>query len=583
MRWLIISPFFVLMLISGFVLYLFSTVTISNVANSIGTQYIQEVESRIYDRISDFTAPLSSIVEINRNAFSYQPTRLDDLTAVSGRLYEQAIPYPHMTFVSIATIDGRYIASSRDPIGEIRHNIAANYVNQAFMMEGFEYDPVNFIGDKILTDPSFSYDPRTRPFYTDAVKNRGMTWSPIHPYYGFPTLGIGLAGPIYSQQGDLLGVAAASIALIELDEYLEAIDLVENAYTFIAEEDGALIATSERDELYKIVDGVVTRITLATHANKLFNTANQYLDNGEHSFDVDGDLYLYRVHPITLPYGKKWLIGIIIPESHHKNLLAEYSHSLAAITLGIFVCIGLVGSLIAHYISKPIQQLNLAANDSKLESIQRLPRPISHIFEINSLAQELQKMANILSDIMQNLEQKVAQRTSYLQGENQDLLELSLKDELTGLYNRRGFNQIFSESLAYAEKNHKTVTFVMCDIDYFKHINDNYGHNVGDLTLIYVAETFKSHVRPHDIVARYGGEEFALVFVDIEITQVILRLNQIRQSLSENPAIENHHITLSFGVTEQKEVSPASFEELISSSDGKLYQAKHCGRNRIIS
>ncbi|MDF2153484.1 hypothetical protein [Vibrio sp. CAU 1672] len=134
LRWLIIIPFVVLVFISGMTVYLLSTSTIANAAKSVGVQYIQEVESRIYDRVLNFMAPLSSIVEINRDAFSYRPELLDDLAPVGGRFYEQAVPYPQMTFISVATADGRYVASSRDPIGRVQHSIAANYVNNAFTM-----------------------------------------------------------------------------------------------------------------------------------------------------------------------------------------------------------------------------------------------------------------------------------------------------------------------------------------------------------------------------------------------------------------------------------------------------------------
>ena len=234
LRWLIVVPFVVLTLIAGITLYLVSTITIANVANSVGIQYIKEVEDRIYGHVRNFTAPLSSIVDINRNAFSYRPELLDSLTPLASRFYEQAMPYPHMTFISVATTDGRYLSSTRNPFKTEHHSIAANFVNKTLTMEGFEYDPVRHIGDKIEKDPSFSYDPRTRPFYQDAVQAQGMVWSKIHPYYGFPTLGIGLSGPIYDQQGKLLGVTATSVALTELDDFLESIALVDNAYIFLA-------------------------------------------------------------------------------------------------------------------------------------------------------------------------------------------------------------------------------------------------------------------------------------------------------------------------------------------------------------
>lgn len=584
LRWLIITPFVLLALISGMFMYFFSTVTISNIANNVGEQYIKEVENRIADRVKDFIAPLSNIAEINRDAFSHKPELLNNLLPLATRFYEQAVPYEHMTFISIATADGRYLASARDPIGKVQHNIAANFVNKPFTMEGFEYDPKHYIGAKIETDPTFIYDPRKRPFYLEALNAKTMTWSDIHPYFGRPTLGIGLSVLIYGQYGKILGVTATSIALVELDHYLESLELVDNAYVFLAEENGALIATSSKGALYDNTDGVYNRVNLNNHPVPLFKMASKQLKQGSYQLNIEGEDYLYRVSNISLKYGKKWLIGILIPSSYHKGVLAEYTQTTIIITLSLFACIALIGSAIAWYIGKPIEQLNQAANDKKIESILLLPQPMSRIREINSLSQGLHSMADNLVDIMQHLEQKVSERTSDLQDENDNLLENSLTDELTTLYNRRGFNLAFEKALKSAQHKAHQLTFVLGDIDYFKRINDSFGHSVGDSALVSVAMNIKKHTRlTKDIVARYGGEEFALVFIDMENEQVIERLNNIQQDFAAYPVFENQHITMSFGLVNLKEHKNISAEALIEEADKKLYQAKNSGRNKIVS
>ena len=571
------------MLVSGITVYFFSTVTITNVTNRVGMQYIAEVENRVYDRVVNFTAPLSAIVEINRNAFSHQPHLLDDLSSQAGRLYEQAKPYPQMTFISVATIDGRYLASSQDPFGNAQLNIAANFVNKPLTMEGFKYDPVHFIGDKIQSDPIFSYDPRLRSFYQDAVNSGGTVWSKINPYYGIPILGVGLSSPIYNQEGQLLGVTATSIALIELDRYLESIELVDNAYIFLAEEDGALIATSSCDELCAINDEKPMRVNLVTHNNKILQMAGKMLKSGVHSFKVDGADFIYRVRPINLALGKTWLIGVIVPTSHHRSLLTEYTRSTVIITLLLFVCIALLGSIIAWYIGKPIQQLSKAANDSNLGSIKKLPQPLGRIREINSLSRGLQLKADKLFDIMLNLERKVAQRTSYLEDANDTLLERSLMDELTNVYNRRGFNQVFEQAFNTAIEKQKSLTLIICDIDYFKRVNDQFGHPSGDLALVAVAKVLKQHLRAQDIVARYGGEEFALVIMGVNIEQVRFRLNKIRQSFCINPVFDAQHITMSFGVAHYLDVASTTIDNMIHVADKNLYRAKNTGRDKIVS
>lgn len=587
LRWLIIIPFALLALLSGVVMYFVSTITISNIANNVGEQYIKEVENRIDDRVRNFIAPLSNILEINRDAFSHKPALLNNLRPLASRFYEQSAPYEQVTFISVATSDGRYIASARELSGVAKPHLAANFINKPLTMEGFEYDPQDYIGVKRENDPTFDYDPRGRPFYKDAEQAKSIVWSDITPYYGYPTLGIGLSAPIYDQKDKLLGVTATSVALSELDDFLKSLELVDNAYVFLAEENGDLIATSGKDALYDNTNGVYSRYSLNNHPNPLFKIACQHLTPGAYLIDVEGEHYLYHISNISLKYGETWVIGILIPSAYHEGILAEYTETTIFITLILFACIALIGSAIAWYIGKPIQLLNQAANDQKIESILLLPQPMSKISEINSLSLGLHSMADNLVDILQHLEQKVSERTLYLQGENENLLESALTDELTAIYNRRGFNIVFEKALKYAKENDHKLTFVLSDIDFFKRINDDFGHIIGDNALVSVAMNMKKHTRSDkDIVARYGGEEFALVFLDMDTEQVIDRLNNIRKEFATNPVFKTQqitkYITMSFGLVDLKEHSSMSAETIIDRADRRLYKAKNSGRNKII-
>ncbi len=570
-------------MISGITMYLISSVTITNITNNVGLQYIKEVEHRIHDRVTDVTLPLIRLVDINRNIISNHPELLDDLRPIAPTLYQQAVPFPHMTFISVATADGRYIASSHDPQGKDPYHIAANFINNVFTMEAFEFDPIHIIGSKIETEPTFNYDPRSRPFYIAAIKANKVVWSDIHPYYGNGILGVGLSVPIYDKKNKLLGVTATSVALIELERYLESLDLVDKAYVFLAEKNGALIATSGKDDLYRGKDDSLKRVYLHNHPEKLLQLASQYLEIGSYQLNLNGEKYLYHLAPVALGHEKTWLVGILMPAAYHEVALAEYTQTTVFITLVLFACIALIGSAIAWYIGKPIHALSNAANDKKIESILKLPQPMSRISEINSLNQGLHSMASNLVDTLQNLEDKVSQRTSHLQDENENLIESAITDELTSLYNRRGFNQAFNKAIKSAQLNKRQLAVVIGDIDHFKGINDQFGHVLGDEALISVAKNLKKHTRSsNDIVARYGGEEFVLVFVDMEHSQVMARLNNIQKEFAAHPVFDEQNITMSFGLVMTNNRSTFSAEALLEQADKKLYQAKNSGRNKII-
>ncbi|WP_425642345.1 sensor domain-containing diguanylate cyclase [Marinomonas gallaica] len=581
---LIVVPFALLATLGGVTVYLFSTATISNVSDNVGLHYIKETESRVYDRVTDFMAPLSILAELNRDAIAHHPEWLADLDTIGGRFYEQAVPYPYMTFISLATADGRYINSTRDPFGSRGdHHLANNYTGEPRSLEAFEYDPIQYIGPRIASEPSYpNYDPRTRPFYQDAVKQQGMTWSSISPYFGYHSLGVGLSTPIYDEQGTLLGVTATSVALVALDKYLQSIELVDDSYVFLAERNGDLIATSSDEALFSETNGSTERMSLSSHSNSVLKRAGEALIEGDQKLDVNGERFLYHLHPIELPYGEVWYLGVLIPESYYRNMLTEYSSALFFIVLVIFISIALAGSLIARFIGKPILRLNEAVNANSLERIRAIPQPLSYVHEINSLGRGLQGMANKLSDVMQNLEQKVAQRTSHLKNENEALLAQSTTDELTGLYNRRGFNLLFEQAFELAKQQNKSICTVLCDIDHFKRVNDTLGHVEGDKALIAVAAVLKQHFRPHDIVARYGGEEFMLIMVDMGKDDAVSRLHKVRQTLIKQPTHKDFPITLSFGVTCTDGSTHVTLEELVNDVDAKLYQAKNTGRDKIV-
>lgn len=314
----------------------------------------------------------------------------------------------------------------------------------------------------------------------------------------------------------------------------------------------------------------------------MLKRAGEALIEGSHQLNVNGERFLYHLRPIELPYGQVWYLGVLIPESYYRNMLTEYSTALFFIVLVIFISIALAGSLIARFIGKPILQLNDAVKSNSLERIRTIPQPLSHVYEINSLGRGLQGMAYKLSDIMQNLEQKVAQRTSHLKNENEELLEQSTTDELTGLYNRRGFNLLFEQAFELAKQQNKSICTVLCDIDHFKRVNDTLGHVEGDKALIAVAAVLKQHFRPHDIVARYGGEEFMLIMVDMGKDDAVSRLHKVRQTLIKQPTHKDFPITLSFGVTCTDGSTHLTLEELVNDVDAKLYQAKNTGRDKIV-
>jgi diguanylate cyclase (GGDEF)-like protein len=161
--------------------------------------------------------------------------------------------------------------------------------------------------------------------------------------------------------------------------------------------------------------------------------------------------------------------------------------------------------------------------------------------------------------------------------------ELSQKDELTGLKNRRAFFEQAGRALEQARRFCHPVSLIMMDIDHFKMINDNHGHAAGDRVLQAVADLFQKSVRQIDIVARMGGEEFALVLPETALEDAAYLAERLRariEDLAVTDGGEGIGITASFGVANSPDGNK-NIDLLLTDADGALYAAKRSGRNRV--
>ncbi|MBA3026423.1 MAG: diguanylate cyclase [Sulfurimonas sp.] len=158
------------------------------------------------------------------------------------------------------------------------------------------------------------------------------------------------------------------------------------------------------------------------------------------------------------------------------------------------------------------------------------------------------------------------------------------RDYLTGLYNRRYFYEHMSEYMAEAKESAEHFTVAVVDIDYFKKINDSYGHDTGDKVIVNLADILRSNLKHNDIIARFGGEEFCLVFKNKNMSQTIPVVERLRAEVQNtNIKIDAHTtITISISIGLASHNSEDGLEESINQADMMLYKAKQEGRNRVV-
>lgn len=212
---------------------------------------------------------------------------------------------------------------------------------------------------------------------------------------------------------------------------------------------------------------------------------------------------------------------------------------------------------------------------------------------INTMANSLEYAEQSLKNYSTQLEQMVEEKTKELtiakneleivnetiQQEKNKYAVLAMTDVLTGLKNRVFFMEFLTQRINEATRYQKPFSLMIIDIDYFKLVNDTYGHQVGDIVLKVIASLITERSRTSDLVARYGGEEFMVVFPETDISNALTIAERIRNAVETQTFIQKDlHLTISGGLAEYNGSSETEFLKLV---DDLLYQAKSSGRNRI--
>ncbi len=171
------------------------------------------------------------------------------------------------------------------------------------------------------------------------------------------------------------------------------------------------------------------------------------------------------------------------------------------------------------------------------------------------------------------------EQTLELQKLNQQLERLSVRDELTGVNNRRAFNIALGREIARAIRYRAPLSLIMLDVDSFKNYNDSFGHQAGDEVLRIVGKILPAHIEEMAVAARYGGEEFALILPDTNTDTAMAIAEEVRRAI-EKTTWPRRAVTASFGVaTTNSELNDEA--SLIAAADAALYASKDAGRNRV--
>lgn len=419
-----------------------------------------------------------------------------------------------------------------------------------------------------------------RPWFQFALQ--GPFVSEVHPAKllekllppeptGEPLRLIDFSAPIHTAQGNLIGVLGIHASWDWVRESVEG--LLQGA---LAEDRKSVFIFDDRGELIYAPYGVMTPYTnlgqsLPPELNQLKSKARvvKWEDSSEHFLTA-----AVRLPSLNHEADLGWWIVARQPVS---TAYAAANRVLwLAIGMGIltgFIAI-VVAWRLAQHVSEDLKKLARAASAENAV----IPLLASNR-EVQQLSESLDSMTRRLLRANEDMKEQVRIRTEQLEAANAELARQASTDPLTHLLNRRGFENQASRLVALAERGNRPLSAMVIDIDFFKRVNDQHGHDVGDMVLSTLTAILRGRVRQTDVVARFGGEEFVILLPDADARAAQEVAQDLLHSIANTSIPVVGNITVSVGVSSLRMVDDG-LNELLKRSDEALYEAKQTGRNR---
>lgn len=290
-----------------------------------------------------------------------------------------------------------------------------------------------------------------------------------------------------------------------------------------------------------------------------------------------------------------WSVLVRLPRAEALRDVSEVRWSIAAVALVVGLMALAIASIMARLISAPLRRLSrearqIIAGESREFGVVRGYRESAELSTaLHTLMESLGQRQQQLERLASGLERQVAERTEDLASANQRLAQLAITDPLTGLFNRRHFDEQLTTAAQRSTESQGEVALLLVDIDHFKKINDRHGHPAGDEVLRQVSALLSQALRPSDLLARIGGEEFAVIALDTPMEDAERLgerlLQQVRHASPLSVGRLRIPLSVSLGLAHMPRgagTDPAVLgQRLLSRADTALYDAKRGGRDRM--
>lgn len=271
--------------------------------------------------------------------------------------------------------------------------------------------------------------------------------------------------------------------------------------------------------------------------------------------------------------------------AENQRLENNYLGTLAVLSIFLFAAL-LFSSILNYSIISPVRRLTRALNSMAKGHRDIQFRNVVNNDEIGAMQLAYEKLRRRLLqvDIFQAIVNSQKKEIEYRKLQQEHFKTLAFTDALTGAVNRHQFNKVLAEEISRANYEHQPLSILLLDIDYFKKINDNFGHGIGDEVLIMFYRACKEVARVGDVVARIGGEEFVIILPETNALSAYQFAERLRKKIQLLDIVVDDitvKLTVSIGVSQWFNDLFSCAEDFVADADKSLYQAKAQGRNRV--
>ncbi|MBD2503303.1 ATP-binding protein [Anabaena azotica] len=405
--------------------------------NEVASELRQEIANQVRQDLQTFLSTPHQILNGNKNALQFGLLNMQDISAWEPYLMQQLEIFPSSLAIAISNAQGEHLSVEKLNNDEFLVRKSGRLSNYNL----YSYK-VNSKGQRNqLPEIIKNFDPRSRPFYQTAIKQRQFSFSQIYAPLTEKTLRISASVPIYNAQGKLLGVNTTLCHLSDIGEYLRNLKVGKSGQIFIIERSGLLVASSTGEQPFFFKNGSTIRLAASASSNYLtqatakflaskFGNLNKIHHLQELEFSVDGKRQFLEIQPFNNQTNINWLIAVVIPEGDFMEQINRHTQITIFLCLGAFVLATALGIVTTRWIAQPVLSLSKAAKalaqtaaDGSFSNDAESVVTVEGIAELEVLGQSFNQMSQELRASFEQLEMRVEQRTQELQQEIRERIQ----------------------------------------------------------------------------------------------------------------------------------------------------------------